>query len=441
RQYFEDLYFGQTYYWRVRAINGVDTSAWEMQSVVTRDYVTLSSPSDLSTNQSVTGVTLNWFAHEGVEFYEVEWDTTNLFNSTQLQNVLKTYINTSSSNSDTYEITGALLTNQIYFWRVRAINLVDTSEWETWVFSTGSNINLPNEPTLIAPTNNSVNLVQPINFDWSDETDVTGYEIQYDTDVNFGSAVSNLTTNSSYSASGLSDNTTYFWRVRSINGGYYSDWSTVWTFTTELPCQETTSSISATECFSYVSPSTNYEWTTTGVYFDTIPNVGGCDSIIEINLTINTVDVSTTVNGITIISNANGGNYQWLDQFYAPISGEISNVFTPQVNGDYAVEVTQNGCVDTSDFVTISTIGLVELDNDLSKFRPYPNPSNGKVFFDFEGRQNINLIVYNLEGKIIYGAINLNNQTYMIDFANYNGVLIVEIEYEQKLYHYKIILE
>jgi hypothetical protein len=51
--------------------------------------------------------------------------------------------------------------------------------------------------------------------------------------------------------------------------------------------QPTTSSISITECDSYISPSGINTWTASGVYTDVIPNAAGCDSTITINLTIN----------------------------------------------------------------------------------------------------------------------------------------------------------
>jgi|GEM_PF-3207107 len=53
-------------------------------------------------------------------------------------------------------------------------------------------------------------------------------------------------------------------------------------------CMDTYATITTTECDSLVSPSTNYTWTTSGTYTDTIANMAGCDSIITVNLTINT---------------------------------------------------------------------------------------------------------------------------------------------------------
>jgi hypothetical protein len=51
-------------------------------------------------------------------------------------------------------------------------------------------------------------------------------------------------------------------------------------------CTSTNSTINPISCGNYISPSGNYTWTTSNTYLDTIMNVGGCDSIITVNLVI-----------------------------------------------------------------------------------------------------------------------------------------------------------
>jgi PKD repeat protein len=65
-------------------------------------------------------------------------------------------------------------------------------------------------------------------------------------------------------------------------------------------------SFSVTSCDSYTSPSGNYTYTTSGVYYDTIPNQWGCDSLLTIDLTINHSNSGTDV--ITACD-----SYTWID--------------------------------------------------------------------------------------------------------------------------------
>ena len=51
--------------------------------------------------------------------------------------------------------------------------------------------------------------------------------------------------------------------------------------------ENTAAEITVEACDNFTSPSGIYVWTTSGIYNDTIPNAGGCDSIITIDLTIN----------------------------------------------------------------------------------------------------------------------------------------------------------
>ena len=66
--------------------------------------------------------------------------------------------------------------------------------------------------------------------------------------------------------------------------------------TGEKPPCDSYDTINPVACFSYISPSSNYTWTTSGTYMDTIRNALSCDSIITVNLIINTVDTTVTLN-------------------------------------------------------------------------------------------------------------------------------------------------
>ncbi len=296
-EYINDLYFGKTYYWRVRAINAVDTSEWETVRVFyTVDYVSLYTPANETLNINTSGTNLDWGSHYGVSFYDLEIDKTNQFNSPDLQEITKAYINSSSSNSDTYQHTGILDENTIYFWRVRAINAIDSSAWTTRWFSTGNApLNLPETPILTSPTNNTTYLPTSFTFDWQDANNTSSYILQYADNNQFISAIQETSAVSEFAVSGLDENITYYWRVYSSDGTNISNWSDVWSFSTNTdvldapslvsPVNEATNqSTSPILVWNSVMGATMYEYQySTDEYFSTYANdyVSGTDATIS----------------------------------------------------------------------------------------------------------------------------------------------------------------
>lgn len=129
----------------------------------------------------------------------------------------------------------------------------------------------------------------------------------------------------------------------------------------------------------------------------------GCDSLISLDLTINSVDVSVTDNSPTLTANTTGASYKWLDcdNNFTVINQETTQEFTPNVNGNYAVEITQNGCTDTSACFVVNTVGIERRESSVNRINIYPNPSNG--IFKIEHYSNENLIyeITDINGKII----------------------------------------
>lgn len=176
-------------------------------------------------------------------------------------------------------------------------------------------------------------------------------------------------------------------------------------------CTNTTSTINATACNSYVSPSGLYTWTSSDTYMDTIPNTAGCDSIITANITINSVDATAAQTGHTLTANQSGAVYQWLDcnNSYAIISGATSQNYTATANGNYAVSVTNNGCTDTSSCFTISDVGL---DNEnQNQIAIYPNPANDFVTISTGNLISGQLIITDVLGREIYRTNLISNST------------------------------
>jgi len=196
-----------------------------------------------------------------------------------------------------------------------------------------------------------------------------------------------------------------------------------------------TSTITETVCDSYTSPSGNYVWTISNTYLDTIPNAANCDSIITINLTVNSVsDITTTSSGLTITANNSSASYQWLDcdNNYTIISGEIGQSYTTTANGNYAVELSENGCIDTTSCVAITTVGIIE-NTFGSEILIYPNPTSGNFSIDLGAvYENADILITGLKGKLIDSKTITQSQTINHSIKEPAGVYIVSIQADDK---------
>lgn len=165
---------------------------------------------------------------------------------------------------------------------------------------------------------------------------------------------------------------------------------------------DTYSSITATACTSYNSPSLNYNWTETGIYIDTIPNVKGYDSIITIDLTIGSLDKSVTQSNGVLTANESNANYQWtVCNYDSEINGAMSQSYTPIVTGLYGVEISKNGCLTTSACYTVvvTNIDEVSINNSILL---YPNPAIDKLYIDLGTiYTTIKIMIKDLSGRNI----------------------------------------
>ena len=132
----------------------------------------------------------------------------------------------------------------------------------------------------------------------------------------------------------------------------------------------------------------------------TLVNVLGCDSVVSLKLTINTIDKSVNTSRDTLNAVESGAQYQWLDcgDSYGIIVSETGQSFIASSNGSYAVEITKNGCADTTTCYDINTVGLGN-SFVLSKIKVYPNPTSGNLTIDAENYKGVE--VYDTSGRLI----------------------------------------
>jgi hypothetical protein len=175
-----------------------------------------------------------------------------------------------------------------------------------------------------------------------------------------------------------------------------------------------------TICESYTSPSSNYTWTSTGTYIDTIPNAVGCDSVVTLDLTSTTIDITVANASPTLTANQASSCCQWLDcdAGFALMPGETGQSFTATASGNYSVEITNAGCVDTSAGEGITGIRIEELSNDFGVII-YSNPADELVNISFDElpRDNASLHIYDMSGREVYFINKITSKTLTVDLT------------------------
>ena len=118
---------------------------------------------------------------------------------------------------------------------------------------------------------------------------------------------------------------------------------------------------------------------------------------------VNTVDSTTNVNGNVLSANLSGASYQWVDcdSNFAEIPDETDQYFTALNNGNYAVEITNNGCNSISNCINVFGIGVIE-NSFGGKFVIYPNPTAGELTIDLgKMHEFIDAELFSIDGKMV----------------------------------------
>ncbi|MBF4486063.1 fibronectin type III domain-containing protein [Flavobacterium sp. CSZ] len=197
------------------------------------------------TGATCTQITANWQAVSGSSYYVLDVSTdinfgsfVGIYNALNVGNVL------------TYNVTG-LSNATTYYYRVRA--------YSGTCISANSNT-ITYKPAVVpgnvvlAPVTNVVCSVFTAN--WTAEINAVNYLLDVSTDVNFVSLVSgygslNIGNVTSYTVTGLSPSTTYYYRIRAQNGcaASSSSTATVQNITTTSAIPATVVSTAATNIF------------------------------------------------------------------------------------------------------------------------------------------------------------------------------------------------
>ncbi|HPE69347.1 MAG TPA: caspase family protein, partial [Thermotogota bacterium] len=226
-----------TYYWKIVAKNsdGSETGAiWHFTTETLSNYPPSAPITPVPANHTAgtaRDLELGWQASTDPESDPIVYDV---------------YLSTSSNpttriaqnlSTNAFTVNG-LSTSTKYYWKVVAKDdHANQATSQTWDFTTGTTSNQPpSTPASPSPANGQADQETSLTLNWSDCTDPDSDPVRYDvylsTSPTFSSPVKTGLSLSQTSVSGLSGQTTYYWKVvaKDNRGGQSS--SATWSFTT-----------------------------------------------------------------------------------------------------------------------------------------------------------------------------------------------------------------
>ncbi|MFH0991284.1 MAG: T9SS type A sorting domain-containing protein [bacterium] len=249
--------------------------------------------------------------------------------------------------------------------------------------SVGAATSGPSIPTLTSPANNSTTVSVPATFSWSPVSGATSYTIQISTSSTFATFAVNQSgiTTALFTASGLANGTSYYWRVSATNASGTSAYSTTNAFFTTLVGPPPPTLLSPADASTNVPVNTTLSWSAVaGVTFYKVQ--------ISTNATFTQLLVSENV--LTGTS-------------YAPTVLSNNTLYYWRVNANGASGLGVFS--EARSFKTITTTSVEAIGDALplefSLSQNYPNPFNPSTSFQISipQRSRTVLKIYDVIGK------------------------------------------
>jgi len=326
---------------------------------------------------------------------------------------------------------------------------------------------IPTIPSLTSPVDTATNQAISTTLTWAAASNAATYTVQTATNAGF---TTNLTSNSvgatTYNATGLTQNTQYFWRVKAVNGCGESIYSSIYSFTTAtISCATETNNSTV----AIPNATTNGTEAAPG---ESIIAITNNITITDVNVTLNitygyvedlrvvlTSPAGTTVELFKNLASNSGANFTntVLDDIgataitattaaNAPFTATYSpenplSVLNNETSvGNWKLSVYDNW-TDDSGSITSWSIEIcgspvlgIEDAKIANSFALWPNPNNGEFTVSFNTTNNnaIKLTAYDIRGRKVTVQRFENNSNVFNQTVNFStlakGVYILKVQ-------------
>lgn len=174
--------------------------------------------------------------------------------------------------------------------------------------------------------------------------------------------------------------------------------------------------------------------------FNNFTLTGSGSNFVQSGAPSENVNIGVSKNGLQFTAAASNASFQWLNcPSFSPINGANTSVFNATANGQYAVAVTQNGCIDTSICYAVTGVGSQNI--SANAWMVYPNPVSERMFLRNENNSSAWVDIFNAFGQCVHHQ-NITNGVEEISMTSLpSGILFVVVrnadgvKHQQKILH------
>lgn len=184
----------------------------------------------------------------------------------------------------------------------------------------------------------------------------------------------------------------------------------------------------------------------TTFYLSTESKSGGCYNSTycdSITLYQHVINEGLLITNNSLESKENSANsYQWVncDSSMKMVAGETSKLFKPTDKANYAVIISKNGCVDTSECRSTGSVGLAQINQD-QEILLFPNPTSSNVNIKFKNLLSGRIVIFSISGKVVYDKPFLNKENLVVGLQYLQkGQYFLKVETTDKVYFERILL-
>lgn len=145
-----------------------------------------------------------------------------------------------------------------------------------------------------------------------------------------------------------------------------------------------------------------------------------------------TLNDTVIVKGDTCIALQSGATYQWYSNYAH--AGDTAQTFLPSQNSMYECMINLNGCINVSNCVSVTGVGINEIGSDNINVSLQPNPAieSCKILIDDAGGNVFTAALMDISGRQISSLGEINGNSLSFPVSQYaKGVYLVKITNEQ----------